>query len=121
MTKVLITGDRNWSDKELILNTLLEYSTSIDLVIEGGARGADALGRQVAEYDLDLDVLEITADWNKYGKSAGPRRNKQMLIEGKPDLVVWFHKDIGISKGTANMISQAEAAGIAAVSGEKSL
>jgi len=35
-----------------------------------------------------------------------------MLDEGKPDLVLAFHTDIKNSKGTKNMIQQAEKRGI---------
>ena len=90
------------------------------IIIEGEAKGADTIAWVVADI-LGLAVERYPADWGSYGKAAGPRRNKQMLIEGKPDFVVWFHKNITSSKGTANMISQAEAAGINVASGEISL
>ena len=48
------------------------------------------------------------ADWDTHGRGAGPIRNKQMLEEGKPDLVIAFPG----GKGTANMIGQAKEAGI---------
>ena len=35
------------------------------------------------------------ADWDKYGKSAGPMRNKKMMKQGKPDQVVAFFGGIG--------------------------
>ena len=46
------------------------------------------------------------------GGAAGAIRNGQMLTEGKPDLVVAFHGNISISKGTKNMVEQATKAGI---------
>ena len=48
------------------------------------------------------------ADWKKYGRAAGPIRNKQMLNEGKPDLVLAFHTNIENSKGTKSMIQIAK-------------
>jgi ABC-type Fe3+-hydroxamate transport system substrate-binding protein len=51
---------------------------------------------------------KFPADWIKYGKSAGPKRNMEMILSAKPDLVVAFPG----SKGTADMISKAKAAGI---------
>jgi hypothetical protein len=47
---------------------------------------------------------EYKAKWDKYGKSAGPIRNKKMLDEGKPDLVFAFPG----GPGTNNMIKQAK-------------
>ncbi|MEM9912925.1 MAG: hypothetical protein AAF922_19365 [Pseudomonadota bacterium] len=42
------------------------------------------------------------------GRAAGPIRNKEMLDEGCPDLVVAFPG----GRGTANMVKQAQAAGV---------
>jgi len=52
--------------------------------------------------------MPFPADWGKYSKSAGYIRNKQMLAEGKPDLVVAFPG----GKGTANMVKLAKLANI---------
>jgi len=52
--------------------------------------------------------MPFPADWSRHGKSAGPIRNRQMLIEGRPDIVVAFPG----GKGTANMIKQAVEAGV---------
>jgi hypothetical protein len=57
-------------------------------------------------------VYSFPADWETYGKAAGPIRNTQMLTEGNPDMVAAFHNDISKSKGTKNMIVQAKKAGI---------
>jgi hypothetical protein len=54
--------------------------------------------------------MPFPADWGTFGKRAGPIRNKQMLEEGKPDLVIAFWD--GNSPGTKNMIDQAQAKGI---------
>lgn len=54
---------------------------------------------------------EYPADWNTYGRAAGPIRNKQMLTEGKPDIVFAFKG----GRGTANMIKLAKEAGIEVV------
>jgi hypothetical protein len=62
---------------------------------------------------LGFTVLPFPADWNTHGKAAGPIRNRQMLKEGKPDVVLAFHEDLGRSKGTADMVRAAKAAGIA--------
>ena len=65
------------------------------------------MARKFAEWQ-GIPVKTFEADWDRHGKAAGPIRNKQMLDEGKPDLVVAFEG----GKGTANMIAQAEAAGV---------
>jgi hypothetical protein len=55
---------------------------------------------------------EFSADWQKFGKAAGPIRNQQMLDEGKPDLVIAFHEDLENSKGTQDMINRAKVQGV---------
>ena len=76
-------------------------------IIAGGAKGADAAAIDWAVNSW-CDFKEYPADWDKYGKRAGYIRNKQMLDEGCPDLVVAFPG----GKGTAMMIKLAEEAGI---------
>lgn len=110
--RVLICGDRRWTDYGAILrylNTLPANST----VIEGEARGADKLARLAARQAKPyLHVERFPADWERYGRAAGPIRNTQMLREGVPDRVVAFHTNLAESKGTRNMIEQAQRAGI---------
>jgi len=48
------------------------------------------------------------AEWDKFGRRAGPLRNEQMLREGKPDVVVAFPG----GRGTAHMVRIAKEAGI---------
>lgn len=105
--KVLVCGSRHFDDYKLLEEKLNEYS--ITGIIEGEARGADTLSRIYAER-LGIPVLPYPANWNAYGKSAGPIRNRQMLVEGKPDLVVAFLAKN--SRGTVNMIKQATEAGV---------
>jgi hypothetical protein len=117
MLRILICGDRNWTDLKSIKVALLSlqvYWGDKLVVIEGEAKGADTLGKQAAR-DLNIpeeDILKFPADWEKYGKAAGPIRNQQMLDEGKPDIVLAFHPDIGSSKGTLDMVKRANKAGI---------
>jgi SLOG family YspA-like protein len=126
--RVLVCGDRNWTDEDLILETLLHVEVREDkyirVVIHGGCRGADILGGHAAKLMCGYaepeeavrantpEVLVFKADWNKYGKAAGPIRNQQMLTEGKPNLVLAFHDDLECSKGTKDMVNRAKRAGI---------
>lgn len=112
--RILVCGDRDWTNRELIAEVLV--SIPFDTLIEGEARGADMLAREVAEefsYSVEAgSILPFPADWNKYGKAAGPIRNSQMLREGKPALAVAFHNHIEESRGTADMLCKAEDAGV---------
>jgi hypothetical protein len=105
--RVLVCGSRHFKDQELMEDVLKEYP--ISSVVEGEARGADTLARKYAERH-GLDVLPFPALWDKHGRAAGPIRNAQMLSEGKPELVIAFRAPD--SRGTQNMIDQAQKAGI---------
>ena len=105
--KILVTGDRNWTDKNIIKTALSEYGATE--LIEGEARGADSLAREAAE-ELGIPVTKVPAKWyddnGKFRVWAGPERNKWML-DMKPDLVLAFHNDLANSKGTRNCVMQA--------------
>lgn len=107
--RVLVCGGRNYSDNAKVWDklNLLHIRRGIGVVIHGAQRGADQLGEYWAKAN---DVLHIPfkPDWDAYGPAAGPIRNKRMLDEGKPDLVIAFPG----GKGTADMIWQATERGI---------
>jgi hypothetical protein len=102
--KVLICGDRNWSNREKI-KSFLSTLPKDTIIVEGEASGADRIAREESE-KLGLQVKKYPADWKKYGRSAGPIRNRQMLNEN-PDLVVAFHNNINSSKGTKDTLTEA--------------
>jgi YspA, cpYpsA-related SLOG family len=115
--KVLVTGDRNWVDRDTIEKALSWCATiGYDTVIEGEARGADRISREIAE-SIGMKVESYPANWDKYHRSAGSIRNQQMLTEGKPDLVIWFHHNLMQSKGTLDMVVRADKAKIITISG----
>lgn len=109
--RILVCGDRNWTDYKLILKTLLGLGGGPHTIIDGQASGADSLGNKAA-MSLSWPWKRYPADWARYGRAAGPIRNQQMLDEGKPELVLAFHDDLVHSKGTKDMISRAEKAKI---------
>ncbi len=82
-------------------------SIDIDLIIQGGARGADHLAAQWAA-SRDVDCITVPARWDMHGKGAGPIRNQYMIDCYAPDLVVALPG----GRGTADMVSRAKAAGI---------
>lgn len=112
--RVLVCGGRDFADWSLLnaaLSDLIPESIrDTSVIISGHARGADLLGERWAKAE-GIPVSRFPADWEKYGLSAGPIRNKQMLTEGRPHLVVAFAG----GKGTANMIKQSRKAGVSVV------
>jgi hypothetical protein len=77
------------------------------VIIEGGATGADQAAATFAHVNY-CQHEQYPADWKKYGRGAGYIRNKQMLEEGKPDLVVAFPG----GRGTDLMVELATRAGV---------
>lgn len=109
--KVLVCGGRDWPYFSPIRRELKKLPEGT-IIIHGAARGADTCADIVAK-SLGFEVKPYPADWEKYGKAAGPIRNLQMLKEN-PDIefVLAFHSDIESSKGTKHMKKAAEKAGI---------
>ncbi|MDO8616900.1 MAG: DUF2493 domain-containing protein [Dehalococcoidia bacterium] len=107
--RVLVCGGRDFDDALTLGSWLggVHKDHGITLLIEGGARGADRMARGFAKWK-GIPVRTFEADWAKHGRSAGPIRNRQMLVEGGPDLVVAFEG----GRGTANMVEQARRAGV---------
>jgi hypothetical protein len=79
-------------------------------VIAGGARGADALAVQWAR-GRGIRTRIFRARWESEGPAAGPIRNRRMLKEGRPDVVVAFAG----GRGTAGMTALARDAGVPVV------
>lgn len=110
--RLLVCGGREFADRRALvaaMNAAVGSHRDV-LVIHGGARGADRLaGLIAASVGIPCEVYE--AEWDRYGRSAGHRRNQRMLVEGKPDLVLAAPGGIG----TANMVRIAREAGVAVV------
>jgi hypothetical protein len=131
--RVLICGDRRWGDWDHreghYLNTLeVEAVRQVvatlprgTVIIEGEARGADQLAAMMGrERRGERLVIEpYPADWETYGRAAGPVRNRQMLAEGNPEVCVYFHRDLAASKGTADMVKRCKLAGVPVYSWEE--
>lgn len=92
------------------LDKLDDEGDGIDCIIHGAANGAD---RHASDWAGDHAIANepYEADWENQGTFAGPARNKRMLQEGRPDLVVAFPG----GKGTRNMIELARKAGVEVV------
>lgn len=101
---VLIAGCRSFEDYSVakkyidmcLKNIRKEYKI---IIISGGAKGADKLGERYA-HENRMKCIYYYPDWERYGKSAGPRRNSEMVK--KADYVICFWD--GKSRGTRSTI-----------------
>lgn len=109
---VIVCGGRDYTDMDGAFKALDNLHTKLNFtqVVEGGARGADFLGRCWAAKNR-IPCKTYSADWALHGRAAGMLRNKRMLEEGKPNLVVAFPG----GRGTKNMITIARQGGISVV------
>ncbi|QBQ74838.1 hypothetical protein [Caudovirales GX15bay] len=130
---VLFCGSRDWIERlpiEITMAGLVEiYGPQELLIVHGAARGADTLAGEAARR-RDLPIASFPADWNVHDRegrtavqchcpaeasrcrAAGPRRNQLMLEATKPGLILGFTDDLSQSKGTRDMITRADNAGI---------
>lgn len=109
--RVVIAGCRDYTNydeaREFIDHCLSNIRKDNDIIIiSGGTRGADALGERYAK-ENGLKIERYPADWGTYGKSAGPKRNKQMAEVC--DCVICFWD--GQSSGTKSMLEYAKGCG----------
>jgi len=91
------------------MSKVFSLFTGTHTLIEGEARGADSMARDIA-LARGWEVIRVPADWVKYGRGAGPIRNQQMLDMG-PDQVWAFHDNLACSKGTLDMVRRSKRAG----------
>jgi hypothetical protein len=102
--KVIVAGSRDFNDYGLVCHTLNELFGAFSIeIVSGGARGADRLGEQYAD-DHWIPKTVFPAEWDKYGKSAGYRRNEQMAQYAEVLVAFWDYN----SPGTRHMINLAK-------------
>ena len=80
MNYLLIAGCRDFDDAETFDRVVREYLGGDEagtVIVEGGAKGVDTLAREYAEKN-GMTYVEMAADWKKYGRAAGPKRNEAM-------------------------------------------
>lgn len=106
--RLLVCGGRGYNDLARGRAVLDRFHAKhpVSILIQGGANGADFMAAQWALAN-GIHCAEVAALWRAYGKAAGPKRNAAMLSLA-PDAVIAFPG----GAGTANMVAQAEAAGV---------
>ncbi len=102
--KTIIAGGRDVKKIDYIRQAVTQSEFEITEIVSGGAPGADWLGELWAA-ENKIPLRRFNADWGRHGKAAGPIRNREMANYGEALIAVWDGK----SKGTKNMIEQAQA------------
>lgn len=104
--KLIVAGSRGFSASNydlLWIEIMNRYANKVVYkeieIVSGGCYGADLLGEQFAK-EFKLNVQRFPAEFDKYGKAAGPIRNKQMAEYADAAIVFWDAE----SRGSLNMI-----------------
>jgi len=115
--RVLVCGGRTYEDRTRFFSFMDRVLETIGgtgetprrdvVIIHGSARGADALADDYGR-ERGLRVIRYPADWNTHKKAAGPIRNRLMLTNGQPHVIIAFKG----GNGTADMIRQGKRAGV---------
>ena len=98
--KLITAGGRDYKFIKEDILFLRTIKSQVTEVVSGGAKGADSEGERWANYH-GIPITKFPADWDKYGRKAGPMRNKQMAEYA--DGLVLFQG----GRGSANMYSNA--------------
>lgn len=118
MTRILITGSRDWKDAATIATALRDWHIALgrgdDVTLVSGAcpTGADRIAEFIWGAANGLPVERNPAQWDEYGKAAGFIRNKHMVDLGADVCLAFIRNG---SKGATHTADLAEAAGIPTV------
>lgn len=117
--RFVVSGSRNWTNQGFIHDRLAELrqhlistgevaDASHITIVHGGARGADALAAAAAT-SLGMNTEAHPADWKRWGKAAGMRRNREMIDSGCLGVIAFPMPD---SIGTLGAIGYAQRRGL---------
>jgi hypothetical protein len=107
--KIIIAGHRDFEDYDELLVAIANCPFEITEVVSGHAEGVDKMGERWSREVLKKEAKVFPADWTKWGKGAGPRRNTQMAQYADGLLAIFKG---GQNSGTWNMIKQADLRGL---------
>jgi hypothetical protein len=105
--KTIIAGSRTIHTLNLVTTAVARSQFTITEVVSGGAKGVDTLAMTFA-HNNQLPLTVMRADWDKFGKSAGFKRNAEMANYADALIAVWD----GQSRGTLHMINIAKERGL---------
>ena len=101
--KIIVAGGRRFNNKEIIFRCLDSVGIKKEYtIISGHATGVDSMAELYAkERGLGLEIYP--AQWDKYGKKAGPMRNHKMALVSDVLIAFWD----GNSRDTRSMLNYA--------------
>jgi len=112
VVRVMVTGSRHWTDASVIKETLVsiqgERPARAMTLVHGAAPGADTIAAHLADH-LGWTVESFPAEWDRYGRRAGPVRNQLMVDHGADTCAVF---PLPESRGTWDCVRRVKKAKI---------
>lgn len=116
--KLVVTGSRAWTNRfwlgaylDMTYANVLSAGKEMVVGVGDCPTGADMMTYEWCRGN-GLRPRVYKADWDQYGGAAGPVRNRKMLKEIEPDLVMGFLQRGEANRGTLDCLDQAETLGI---------
>lgn len=107
MERVCISGSRGFKRLDKVEAWMDHMEAGNTLIVHGGAVGVDQKAEAVAK-SKGIATEVWKPDWEKYGKAAGPMRNRDMVQTCDCLIAFWDGK----SRGTKSTIDAAKEFGI---------
>jgi hypothetical protein len=107
--RLAVIGSRSFNDYKVAKAVLDDCHKNVGItsIVSGGAKGADSLGARWA-HENEIELILYLPDWERFGKSAGFRRNSEIINDSDAVIAFWD----GESKGTADSINKANEKGL---------
>lgn len=105
--KVIVAGSRSINDYRLVERAIADSGFEITEIVSGCAKGVDTLAIRYAETN-QIPLTKMYADWDRFKKAAGYRRNADMAAYADALIAIWD----GESKGTVHMVNLAKERGL---------
>jgi hypothetical protein len=111
----IFSGTRRGAPEFTIRRKLTEIKNGSPIIIHGDAKGVDTQVHTLAT-KMGFNIIRVPANWDGYGKKAGPIRNRLMIdiALGLVEMYEWEEDAVRLvafpdknSVGTQNMIGQA--------------
>ena len=103
--KTIVAGSRNIFSYKDVAKAILDSGFTITELVSGQGTGVDRLGEAWA-MENKITIKKFPANWDKFGKAAGPKRNEEMSCYAEALIAV--HRKNNLTPGTANMIMNAK-------------
>ena len=93
MTSIMVTGSRDWSNRQIIESYLADFLSMLPdeevTLMNGGAQGVDQFAKDFWERKNLGNIITYVPDWDHDGEDAPLRRNITMINQD-PSFVIIF-------------------------------